>query len=366
MKLNQVNSIFATDAKRRNNIISRLVLIVIIFIVSLSLLIIYLNGNKVKYVKYDEKSDILYNVILKENEFYKDNSLEEKNQYISALIDYINAEFKYNLSLEERDVEYKYSYRVEANVVVRDKNTKRNIYEYDDLLIQNMEVTTRDKNVLIDEKLDIDYNKYNNLISRFVQTYNLSETENFLYVNLYVNVIGSCEDFVKDSVNESVTSLVIPLTSKTIAIDITNNLVNKNDNVMVCSRPSSMNIIFLIISLLILIADIILIVDLINYVRNSRSAKTLYDIELRKILNNYRSYIQKVNSKFELKGYQLLKVDNFTDMLEIRDTTNQPILMVENGLRNGVYFIIPTSTKILYLYSIKVSDIEKELKLKDR
>ena len=82
-------------------------------------------------------------------------------------------------------------------------------------------------------------------------------------INLYVNVIGSCEDFVKDSSNESVTSLVIPLTNKTVAIDITNNLVNKSDNVMVCSKPSAINIFYLIISLIVLAMDITLIVNLI-------------------------------------------------------------------------------------------------------
>ena len=100
------------------------------------------------------------------------------------------------------------------------------------------------------------------------------------------------------------------------------------------------------------------------YIRNSRSARTVYEIELKKILNNYRSYIQKVNSKFDLTGYQALKVDNFTDMLEIRDTTSQPILMVENSTKGGAYFIIPTSSKILYVYSIKISDYENKQKTK--
>ena len=39
-------------------------LIIIIFAISLSLFIIYLNGNKVQYVKYNESSDVLYNVHL--------------------------------------------------------------------------------------------------------------------------------------------------------------------------------------------------------------------------------------------------------------------------------------------------------------
>ena len=57
----------------------------------------------------------------------------------------------------------------------------------------------------------------------------------------------------------------------------------------------------------------------------------------------------------------MLKLDTFTDMLEIRDTIRQPILMRENNEKTGAYFIIPSSTKLLYIYRLKVSDIEKEI-----
>ena len=46
-------------------------------------------------------------------------------------------------------------------------------------------------------------------------------------------------------------------------------------------------------------------------------------------------------------------------MLEIRDTIKQPILMKENDDKTGAYFVIPSSTKILYVYRLKVSDIKK-------
>ena len=51
-------------------------------------------------------------------------------------------------------------------------------------------------------------------------------------------------------------------------------------------------------------------------------------------------------------------------MLEIRDTIRHPILMKENKEKTGAYFIIPSSTKILYVYRLKVSDIEQEIQKK--
>ena len=48
-------------------------------------------------------------------------------------------------------------------------------------------------------------------------------------------------------------------------------------------------------------------------------------------------------------------------MLEIRDTIQQPILMVENKDKTGVHFIIPSNTKILYAYSLKEEEIAKQI-----
>ena len=101
---------------------------------------------------------------------------------------------------------------------------------------------------------------------------------------------------------------------------------------------------------------------MVIYTKKTRTAKSVYQKELKKILNNYSPYIQKVNGSFNLRGYQVLRINMFTDMLEIRDTLQQPILMIENEKKDGVFFIIPSNTKILYVYGIKVSDIEKEMR----
>ena len=365
MKRNQVNDIFKEDAKRHKTIITYLIFIILVFSASIVFAFLYYQKNKVEYVKYNEKSEVDYNVYLKNNSFYEYNTLKKDNQYISELIDYILANFRYKLSLEKEGVDYMYSYRIEANATVKDTATKKNLYEYNKVLVPSREFSSSENEVSINETLRIDYTEYNNLMTEFIRTYKLDHTESVLKVNLYVEVIGSCEEFERNTMNESITSLEIPLTNKTVAIDITNNLASNSEKIVVCGGNNPTNFIYLVFALLMLIVDVVLIVNLMIYEKNTRSPKTIYEKELKTILSNYRSYIQKVNTKFNLAGYQSLKIDNFTDMLEIRDTTNQPILMVESTEKNSVYFIIPTATKILYMYNIKVSDYEKEPKAKD-
>ena len=64
-------------------------------------------------------------------------------------------------------------------------------------------------------------------------------------------------------------------------------------------------------------------------------------------------------------NYSQFYLYSFNDMLEIRDTLQQPILMVENKDKSGVHFIIPSNTKLLYKYTLKQSDIEKQIKQKE-
>jgi hypothetical protein len=47
-------------------------------------------------------------------------------------------------------------------------------------------------------------------------------------------------------------------------------------------------------------------------------------------------------------------VDTFDEMLEIRDTIQAPILMHENADKTCAKFIIPTDSKLLYLFQIKI------------
>lgn len=364
MKKNRVNEILVNQTKRRNTVLAFVCAIFIIFVISLSFFLMYAHRNEDYYVTYDETSNIDYKVHLKENEFFTDNYLGTDKQYIASLIDKITADFKYNLSLEEKEIEYKYSYRIEANVDVKHKGTNNSLYNTTQDLLYETEKITNSKNVEIKENVVIDYNYYNDLIKKFVSVYDLNDVESVLTINMYVNVIGSCEDFEENSEKESVMTLSIPLTTKTIAIDLSNNLIATQNNVMQCKRVYTNNFIFIGFGSLFALIDVILIACVIRYEIKTRTAENIYERELKKILNNYSSYIQRLNNDFDFKNYQLLKIDTFTDMLEIRDTIRQPILMKESTDKTGAYFVIPSATKILYVYRLKLSDIQKEIKKK--
>lgn len=365
MKKKKVNEILVNQAKRRNIIFSSLCAIFLILAVSFSFLLIYTKKNQPDYVTYSENSNVNYQVHLKENDFFDKNYLEANKQYIAQLIDYINANFEYKMSLEEKEIEYKYNYRIEANVSVKQKQTENLLFNKVETILDEKEVSSTSKDAIIKEEITINYNYYNDLINRFINTYRLDDVESVLTINMYVNIVGACEDFVKTEEKDAVISLSIPLTTKTIAIDIGSNLTNSQNNVMQCKNLDSNSIIFLIIGTTLSIIDLFLIVKTFKYIIRTRTAESIYERELKKILYNYGSYIQTFNNDFNLRAYQAIKIDSFTDMLEIRDTIRQPILFKENNDRTGAYFLIPSYTRILYVYTLKVSDIKKNMTEKE-
>jgi len=361
MKKKHVNEILFNHTKRKNTVFAFACVIFVFFVFALSFLFIFIKRNEVHYVSFNEKNKTDYKVYLKDNNFYKDLFLDEDDEYISVIIDYINTNFKYSLSLDEDNVEYKYSYKIDADLSVKRKSSDNYLYHDIINLVDKKEVTTNDFSVEINENIKIDYNYYNDIIKDFINIYFLDDVSAKLTVKMHIKVIGSCEEFNEKANKESIISLDIPLASKVTNIELTDNLMSGQNNIIQCKKIYDNVYIYLFSSILCLLIDLIFVFVMVRYVYSTRSAENIYERELRKILNNYGSYIQKLNNDFNFTEYQLLKIDTFTDMLEIRDTIGQPILMKENNERTGAYFVIPSVTKILYVYRLKIFDIEKEI-----
>lgn len=361
MKKSNVDKILVEQAKRKKHIVEYACLVTFYALIAFAFLFLHSYTNKDVYIKYNETSDIDYKVYLKTNDFFSEKFLGANRSYIASLIDYVDTTFNYKISLQDENADFKYSYFIESEVNVKEKDGTNSLYNYKEVVVNEIVKYSENKSdAYINERVRINYNKYNDLIKNFLSTYNLDNTVSTLTLRMYVNILGSCEDLDNKS-NESVMSIEIPLTTKTMNIEMSNDLIETEDNIMACSNSNFKTIVFLFLGILMSVFTVVIIVLLIRYIVKTRTAEDIYHKELKKILNNYHSYIQKINNQFNLSMYQKLKVDSFTDMLEIRDTLQQPILMVENNSKDGVYFIIPSNTKILYTYCLKVSDIKNQM-----
>ena len=99
--------------RRRKHKIKLAIESIVIIIISIIIIVTYFCLSKNEYNRYTEKAKVDYKVNLKENEFYEEDYLDEKNTIIASLIKNLEVEFKYNLNLEQ-DQDYTYSYKILA------------------------------------------------------------------------------------------------------------------------------------------------------------------------------------------------------------------------------------------------------------
>lgn len=327
----------------------------------------YRNVSKTVYITYQETSSVDYRVKLKPNEFYEEEWLEKDQAYVASLVDDVSAEFKYELDMDVENADYEYSYTIEAVLEIVDDKSDKPFYtrvgddpngEYKPLKkVENVKQNSNNK-LIIKETVLVDYAWYNDFAKKFVDINGLSAVTSSLTVRMSVSVVGSCEQFQEDSQNHYVVSLHMPLTEKAITIQMKSSIPTGESKVMACEsgcNVTAFKTVFIVGGAL----ELVLIVGLLCSMFFTRNDDINYSIRVQKLLSSYGSYIQKIKNGFDTNGYQLLAVDTFNEMLAIRDTIQSPILMSENRDKTRSLFLIPTNTKILYTYELKVENYDE-------
>lgn len=327
---------------------------IIIALVTLLLMVVtstYFVKQKDYYINYSENGKVEYVVNLNDDNFYDEDN--KGNAYIDSTIDNIVADFSYRLSMEAKNVEYKYNYDINAQLVISDKNTGKSLYNPIYSLKELKELTQNSsQNLFVEERIVIDYSKYNDIANSFIQTYQLSNVIATLNVKANINVISDCEDFENQNNNNYYICLNIPLANKIVNITTNTSVQTSETKILTCKYADSER--YKTLSIIFATLDAILILVLVLYIYLTRNKDINYSIKIKKILANYKSFVQKMNNDFKTDGYQILTIDSFNEMLEIRDIILKPILMFENEDQTCTRFYIPTETNLVYVHEIKI------------
>ncbi len=331
--------------------------ILLVALIALSMFIVYSSLNKTYYVSYAEEGYADYNVVLKENEFFANNTIPDGQGYITELIDKINTTFRYQMHINSPGVKYEYTSYVEATLKVVDKTTEKVLYSPTFDLVEKQTKKT-DGYMNISDIVSIDYHKYNNMAAQFIDVYGLENADCSLVVTMYADISGSSNEFIGTAENDYSVSVVIPLCKKTISISTTSSAPNSELNLLPCRRDTDPAV-FSALAIVFTCVAALLGGALIGFVYITRNDDINYEIKVKKLLNSYRSYIQIITNSFDTTGYQILVLSTFNEMLGIRDTIQSPILMSENEDKTRTLFLIPTNTKILYVFEIRSDDYDR-------
>lgn len=345
--------------KRRLLILIQAIVICVLTVALLVTSSTYVKMNKNTYVYYSESGNVLYRAYLADNEFYKVEYLNGEHAYVSELIDRMTGDFSYNLALNTNDVNFKYSYYIEAKVIVSDKATGANIYDPSFILLPKNTEEAHGNCLNISKTVNIDYKKYETIAAKFVGSYGLTNVDQRLSVKMYVDVLGTSESMADDSSGQYVVELKVPLNQKTLKPSVSTSVPTGEQKILANSSNAKNG--FKIASIIIASIDALAIAAIIVFTLLTRDKHIDYARRVKSVLSSYRSYIQKILTPFDTSEYQVLVVDSFREMLEIRDTIQTPILMYENEDRTCTTFTIPATQNFLYVYEIKVEDFDAKI-----
>ena len=305
---------------------------VIVIVLTLAVLIsaiVSVQLQKKYYIGYREGGSIDYDVYLKENEFYDSPYLEKNQSYVASMIDKIITNFNYEIDMDTDDVNYRYSYSIKSRLEIIDNTSEVAIFNPERELVNVQNKSQSSSNRLrINEIVVINYDEYNDLANKFLETYSLTSTTSNIVVTLEVDVLSDCEAFSGSAVDNYTSELRIPLTTQTVNIKMTSAVPDDEAKMIACTRGAGSEV-FKTTAIVLGVVDVLMALLLVAFIYLTRTPDVTYTARVKKILSQYKSYIQKINNLFETHGYQTILVNTFDEMLEIRDTIQAPILMYE-------------------------------------
>lgn len=345
--------------KRKKRIVVQAVLLALAVLIALGSFLVYNRMDRTYYIEYTEESYAGYKVHYKENTFFDEEWIGAGQSYVSSLVKGIKADLSYALEMDTSDVAFDYTYEVTAQMIVADKTSGAHIYDPIDVLVPSTtESVAGSDNFSVDQTVYVDFTKYNALAYQFVNVYGLSNAKSTLLITMSVDVLSACDEFEDSSENTHSVSLSVPLDEESFVIKSTSSVPTGESKVLAC-RGSVDQMIFLGIAIGSGVFAAMLALILIAYVLLTRNEDVDYANKVRKTLSAYRSFIQQIDGEFDTTGYQVIPIKTFTELLGIRDTIQSPVLMSENEDETRACFLIPTASKLLYLYEIKVDNYDE-------
>ena len=347
--------------KRRKHKIKLGVASAVLITIAVILILAYFKLSKNEYNTYTENARVNYKVSLKENEFYRDQYVDGKSTIIASLIKDIDVNFDYKMNLANEQ-DYTYEYKIVAKTNVKESSKSNSIYETTDELVNSIQQESNSKDLEIVDSVKINYDDYNEKINKFINLYRLDNVTSTLQLEMYVYVVNKYDG---KQINEEskIMTVDIPLTTKTINISIDSNVVQGEGKILSKKSEYQNPEYFLWAGIALAIIGIIIFIMLIKYIIEKRSAETMYAQELKQILFNYKSYIQRSNTPIDTKGYKIISINTFEEILGLRDTMQAPILMYTEEEEERTKFMI-LSDKIMYIYVLGAKEIREELRAK--
>ena len=338
----------------------RIVFNIIIFLILLVFGTLLLNKS-VRYestelVEYREKSNLDYKVYLFKNDFYEQEYLGKDMLYVASLIDKIHLDFKYKFELQEKET-LDFNYKIVGKLSITNSQNSKSYFEKTYTLLENKAVAMKNANSQeIKESIDIDYPHYNELANNFKNAYGV-DTESYLIVYMIIEKKNNDDSsFVLNS--NSMLNIKIPLSEKSVNIELDYKDINNTSNIIKDKKITISNILLLVLSVILILMALIVVIKIIRMINSLGGKKSAYDKFVSKTLKEYDRLIAESGSLLSFDNKEVISVNKFTELLDIHDNLQLPIMYYEVVKHELSYFYISHSNTV-YLFTVS-SEINRK------
>lgn len=305
-------------------------------------------------LNYQEKASIDYKVTLFEDNLFEQGTLNAVDYYISEVVDSISTDFYYDFSVDkESDLEYSYY----VDVMMELKNNKEGTIvsqKVDRLIDDKNGVVEKEKELHINQNVNLDYDYYNNLAKQINEKYALINGN--LYIKMYVSVNVKNDAFTKNIKQSDVIEVRIPLLSTQVSAVMVDS-INDKDYYIENKDSQLTNKFTLGVGIVLLVLDTIFLLITCSFIVKTTPKKTKY-MRLRDgLLRDYDRIIVNVKSVPELEGYTMIECYSFNELLDAQKLLAKPIIYNEIVKNQKCIFMIVGETDV-YKFVLKECDID--------
>lgn len=315
------------------------------------------SNYKQDSIKYNEKNNIDYKVYIKPNEFFTEKYLGKGNLYITSLIDYLEIDFQYNTTFD-KEISGKYKYLAKA-IVSTGKEKNGNFWSKEYEIIPEETVNyTKQKQLLLNKNIKIDYQFYNDLLLKFKKNYHLSADASLKIILNVENIIDS--KIVKDKLNKKTEmTLTIPLTGSTIEVPIDTVDGSKNSSINSEKVLDTNNIYkkYKLIGILLICLTLIDIVFIIKIIIKRAKSEDKFKKKVKKILKTYDEIIVNVQSLPNIENLNVINVTKFNELVDAYNEVHKPINFIQE--KDKVIFLLINDNFVWQYNILKESENQK-------
>ena len=301
---------------------------------------------------YEAKKNDNYEAVLNPNQFYTSNSLPKDLYYSSKSIDKFALEFKYDFN-GSKETDISYNYNIIANMVATVSNSDyqgEEVWNREFTILDNTTSNTNKNEFSINEKVDIDYEYYNNLARSYEEEYGISINA---VLKVYFNISYNLDLQGLDENNKTVDDYIeldIPITNTVTNVEEKyQNITSKEIMPQITEAISVNKIVYYIFSVIFIMSAIALFIIMKKF--SKKTPEEIYKNNMKRLLKYYKELIITISNKPDFSDLKLMKLNSIDDLIDVAEQSNSNIIhyeVIENE-KSELYVII---NEYVYMYII--------------